>query len=70
MTNQVVVVKVGTSSVTDDRGVIDQSAVGKIAAEVAALRAGGLDVVVVSASSAGRPTSPRCRRSPPPGRRG
>ena len=43
--------KVGTSSVTDERGVIDVAAVGKLAAEVAALRAGGSDVIVVSSGA-------------------
>ena len=49
--NAPVVVKVGTSSVTDEGGVIDQSAVKKLAAEVAALRAGGHDVIVVSSGA-------------------
>ena len=51
MPGSVVVVKVGTSSVTDDRGVIDQSAVGMLAAEIAALRADGLDVILVSSGA-------------------
>jgi glutamate 5-kinase len=46
-----VIVKIGTSSVTDDRGAIDQSAVRKLAAEVAALRAAGTEVVVVSSGA-------------------
>jgi glutamate 5-kinase len=46
-----VVVKIGTSSVTDDRGVIDQSALAKLAAEIASLRDGGMDVVVVSSGA-------------------
>ena len=46
-----IVVKVGTSSVTDERGAIDQSAVEKLAAEVAALRTGGHDVIVVSSGA-------------------
>ena len=49
--NAPLVVKVGTSSVTDERGVIDQSAVKKLAADVAALRAGGHDVIVVSSGA-------------------
>jgi len=52
-----VVVKIGTSSLTDESGRIDAGAVAKIAAEVAALRVAGHDVVVVSsgAISAGLP---------------
>ena len=46
-----VVVKIGTSSVTDDRGVIDQSAVEQARAEIAALRAAGHDVIVVSSGA-------------------
>lgn len=46
-----VVVKVGTSSLTNELGVIDQAAVGKLAAEVAAVRAAGHDVVVVSSGA-------------------
>jgi glutamate 5-kinase len=47
----IVVVKVGTSSVTDEAGVIDQSALKKLAAEVAALRAADFDVIVVSSGA-------------------
>jgi len=46
-----VVVKVGTSSGTDEGGVIDRSAVKKLAAEVAALRGAGHDVIVVSSGA-------------------
>ena len=49
--NAPLVVKVGTSSVTDEGGVIDQSALVKLAADVAALRAGGHDVIVVSSGA-------------------
>jgi glutamate 5-kinase len=47
----IVVVKVGTSSVTDEAGVIDQAALKKLAAEVAALRTAGFDVIVVSSGA-------------------
>jgi len=52
-----VVVKVGTSSITDDDGAIDRHAVGKLCAEVAELRRSSHQVVVVSsgAIAAGRP---------------
>jgi glutamate 5-kinase len=52
-----VVVKVGTSSITDDTGVIDVDAVRKLCAEVAAARGDGHRVVVVTsgAISAGLP---------------
>ena len=72
------VVKIGTSSVTDDGGVIDDGAIAKLAAEIAGLRADGHEVIVVSsgAVAAGvaalglrrRPDRHRrrCRRSPPP----
>jgi glutamate 5-kinase len=49
--NTLVVLKVGTSSVTDERGAVDQSAVKKLAADVAALRATGQDVIVVSSGA-------------------
>jgi glutamate 5-kinase len=44
-------VKIGTSSLTDDRGVISAIAVGKLSAEVAALRMSGCDVIVVSSGA-------------------
>jgi glutamate 5-kinase len=46
-----IVVKIGTSSVTDERGVIDHSAVEKLAAEVADLRTSRVDVIVVSSGA-------------------
>ena len=46
-----VVVKIGTSSLTDDRGIIDDTAVVKLSAEVAQLRAAGTDVIVVSSGA-------------------
>jgi glutamate 5-kinase len=46
-----VVVKVGTSSLTDERGGIDDDAIVKLSAEVAAVRAGGDEVVVVSSGA-------------------
>ena len=46
-----VVVKVGTSSVTDDRGAIDDGAIAKLADEIAALRAAGHEVIVVSSGA-------------------
>lgn len=46
-----VVVKIGTSSLTDDRGVISQPAVSKLSGEVADLRAQGSDVIIVSSGA-------------------
>jgi glutamate 5-kinase len=46
-----VVVKVGTSSLTDADGAIDVAAVAKLSAEIAGLRGGGLDIVVVSSGA-------------------
>lgn len=46
-----VVAKIGTSSITDDRGAIDRAAVAKLSDEVAALRAAGHEVVVVSSGA-------------------
>ena len=46
-----VVVKVGTSSITDDAGVIEVEAVRKLCDEVVAARAGGHRVVVVSSGA-------------------
>ena len=45
------IVKVGTSSVTDDRGSIDDLAIGKLAEEIAGVRAAGHEVVVVSSGA-------------------
>ena len=64
-----VVAKIGTSSLTDDQGVIDVGAIAKLCDEVAALRGDGHEVVVVSsgAVSAGvaalglAPARPTCR---------
>ena len=52
-----VVAKIGTSSVTDESGVVAEGAVKKIALEVAGLRADDVRVVLVSsgAISAGLP---------------
>jgi glutamate 5-kinase len=46
-----VVVKIGTSSLTDAQGRIDRSAIAKLAGEVATARAAGVRVVVVSSGA-------------------
>jgi glutamate 5-kinase len=46
-----VVAKIGTASITDDRGAIDRGAVAKLSDEVAALRDDGHEVVVVSSGA-------------------
>ena len=46
-----VVAKIGTSSITDDHGDIDEAAVAKFCAEVAAVRAAGRPVVVVTSGA-------------------
>ena len=46
-----IVVKLGTSSLTDRGGVIDHAAVAKIAQEVAAARSAGHEVVLVSSGA-------------------
>ena len=46
-----VVVKIGTSSLTDDDGVIDDAAVAKLSDEVAAARAAGHEAIVVSSGA-------------------
>ena len=53
----IVVVKIGSSSITDSRGEVDVSAIGKLCAEVAAQRGMGHKVVVVTsgAIAAGQP---------------
>ncbi len=48
-----IVVKIGTSSITDERGEIDRVAVEKLCSEVAGLRSGGHDVVVVTSGAIG-----------------
>ena len=47
----IVVVKIGTSSVTDDRGELDEAALVKAAAEIGVARAAGHRVVVVSSGA-------------------
>ena len=47
----IVVVKVGTSSITDETGAIDEQAVGKLCREAAALRAAGHLVVLVTSGA-------------------
>jgi glutamate 5-kinase len=46
-----VVVKIGTSSITDDDGAVDRSTITKLCAEVAGLRAESIDVVVVTSAA-------------------
>ena len=46
-----VIVKVGTSSLTDEHGVIDESAVARLSDEVATLRRAAHEVVVVSSGA-------------------
>jgi glutamate 5-kinase len=46
-----VVAKIGTSSITDDVGHIDTSAIAKLTAEIAGLRAGGHEVLLVSSGA-------------------
>ena len=51
MAGRLVVAKIGTSSLTDARGEILPAAIGKLCAEVAALRAAGERVVVVTSGA-------------------
>ena len=51
MVTQVVVAKIGTSSITDDHGDIDVDAVAKFCSEVAALRSAGHHVVAVTSGA-------------------
>lgn len=55
--SKIIVVKIGTSSLTDGNGVINREAVKKLCAEIAELKAGGHDLLVVSsgAIAAGMP---------------
>ncbi len=46
-----VVAKIGTASITDDRGAIDGEAITKLCGEVAALRARGHEIIVVSSGA-------------------
>ena len=54
----IIVAKIGTSSITDDAGTIDEPAIAKFCAEVAALRTAGHQVVMVTsgAIAAGLPS--------------
>ena len=47
----IVVAKLGTSSLTDEQGLVDEAAIGKLCAEVAALRTSGHRVVVVTSGA-------------------
>ncbi len=49
--NQKVVVKIGTSSITDGEGVVQRSRIAKLCAEVSELRATGHEVVVVTSGA-------------------
>ncbi len=46
-----IVAKIGTASITDDHGVINRDAIAKLCDEVAAVRAAGHDVIVVSSGA-------------------
>jgi len=46
-----VVVKIGTSSITDDEGAVNRATIAKLCREVAALRANGSDVVIVTSGA-------------------
>ncbi len=46
-----IIAKIGTASITDERGAIDRAAVAKLSDEVAALRAAGNEVVIVSSGA-------------------
>jgi glutamate 5-kinase len=50
-TSRLIVVKIGTSSLTDGRGTIQTAAIEKLCKEVAALRAGGDRAVIVSSGA-------------------
>lgn len=54
----IIVAKIGTSSITDDAGTIDEAAIAKFCREVATLRSAGHQVVMVTsgAIAAGLPT--------------
>ncbi|MBI2703839.1 MAG: glutamate 5-kinase [Actinobacteria bacterium] len=49
----IVVAKIGTSSVTNARGEIDKASIAKLCKEVAAVRAAGHDVVIVTSGAIG-----------------
>jgi glutamate 5-kinase len=46
-----VVAKIGTSSITDDRGAVDHAAIAKVAHEIAGLRERGHEVLLVSSGA-------------------
>ena len=56
-----VVAKIGTSSITDEHGTIDERAIAKFCGDVAGLRAAGHQVVAVTsgAIAAGLPSATR-----------
>jgi glutamate 5-kinase len=46
-----IVAKIGTASITDDRGLIDRAAVARLADETAGLRSDGHEVIIVSSGA-------------------
>ncbi|MEX2626575.1 MAG: glutamate 5-kinase, partial [Ilumatobacteraceae bacterium] len=46
-----IVAKIGTSSLTDEHGVIDRAAISKLCDEVAAVRAEGHEILIVSSGA-------------------
>ena len=67
----IVVVKIGTSSITDPHGVLDAAAIGALCGQVADLHRAGHQVVVVTSGgiAAGLPALGLERGEPTPGRR-
>lgn len=51
MTTRRIIVKIGSSSLTDARGVIDRAVIAGLCAQIAELRAGGDEVVLVSSGA-------------------
>ena len=51
MTAQRIIVKIGTSSLTDVRGVIDRVVIADLCRQIAALRADGHEVVLVTSGA-------------------
>ena len=47
----IAVVKIGTSSITDDHGEVDVTAIEKLCTEVAGLRGGGIKIVIVTSGA-------------------
>lgn len=53
MLNKIIVIKIGTNVITNDKGLLDESVIGKLAVQVAALERKHYDVILVTSGAMG-----------------